>query len=122
MLTEATFEDAFGELSLGDEMCSPYDHTTEVILDIRNSRQGNISSHHVRYHTREQSCITCNKAFNTTKDLKRHIDSVHPNDFTKRYYCKVDGCKYSETMPGSAGFTSKDRWKGCLRNRHGLMV
>ena len=37
MLTEATFEDAFGELYLGDEMRSPYDNATEVILDMRNS-------------------------------------------------------------------------------------
>jgi hypothetical protein len=117
MLTEATFEDAFGELYLGDEMRSPYGDATEVILDIRNNRQGNISSHHVRYHTRDQWCITYNKAFNTAKDLKRHIDSVHPNDFTKRYYCTVDGCKYSETMRGSAGFTRKDGWKRLLRNR-----
>jgi hypothetical protein len=122
MLTEARFEDAFGELYLGDEMRSPYDDAAKVILDIRNRRQANISGHHVRYHTRDEWCITCNKVLNTTKDLKRDIDSVHPNDFTQRYYCTVDGCKYSETMPGSAGFTRKDGWKRHLRNRHGLVV
>jgi hypothetical protein len=37
MLAEATFEDAFGELSMGDEIGSSYDDATEVILDMRNS-------------------------------------------------------------------------------------
>jgi hypothetical protein len=60
MLTEAMFEDAFGELQLGDEMRSPYDDATEAILDIRNRRQGNISSHHVRY-TRDEWCIHATK-------------------------------------------------------------
>jgi hypothetical protein len=37
MLTEATFEDAFADLYLGDEMRSPYDNATKVILDMTNS-------------------------------------------------------------------------------------
>ncbi|TVY13539.1 hypothetical protein LARI1_G009266, partial [Lachnellula arida] len=37
MLAEATVEDAFSELYLGDKMRSPYDDATEAILDMRNS-------------------------------------------------------------------------------------
>ncbi|KAN0089141.1 hypothetical protein V8E51_019401 [Hyaloscypha variabilis] len=79
-------------------------------------------NHHVRYHARDERCTLCNTAFNTPKDLRRHINSVHSDNDTKRYYCTVNGCKYSGSVAEPVGFTRQDGWRRHLRDRHKLVV
>jgi uncharacterized Zn-finger protein len=38
----------------------------------------------------------CDAGFGTITHLRRHINSVHKTDV--RYYCEVQGCKYSESQ------------------------
>ncbi len=94
--------------------------TQHLSLDLLNTDV--ISSHHVRYHARDERCTLCNAAFNTPKDLRRHMNSVHSDNDRKRYYCTVNGCKYSGSVPEPIGFTRQDAWRRHLRDRHKLVV
>lgn len=76
--------------------------------------------HHVRHHEKPVACQACPRSFPTTKDLRRHINSVH--ETTRTWYCTVVGCKFSKISTGGVGgksFTRKDNWRRHMKDIHG---
>jgi uncharacterized Zn-finger protein len=71
----------------------------------------------MRCHDKSKTCPTCPESFATTKDLNRHINSVHQT--TKRFYCTVARCKYARLAVGGASFARKDNWRRHMRDKHG---
>ena len=78
-------------------------------------------STHKRVHTLPFKCTipSCRSAgFRYSKDLDRHVDSVHKNDVpgTRRFYCPVKTCKYSKEY--GKGQARLDNMKRHMRTAH----
>ena len=75
-------------------------------------------SRHKKSHTRPAKCIHCGAGFETSKDVSRHINSIHAP--TKLFFCTFQGCKFSRSTADSHGFPRKDNWRRHMKSRHGL--
>jgi uncharacterized Zn-finger protein len=74
-------------------------------------------SHHMRYHTKQKVCETCQASFGTVTHLERHINSVHKT--AKVYHCTVVGCNYFKTANPPKSFSRKDNWRRHMIEQHG---
>lgn len=73
---------------------------------------------HKKSHTRPAKCTHCGAGFETSKDVSRHINSIHAP--TKLFFCTFQRCKFSRSSADSHGFPRKDNWRRHMKSRHGL--
>ncbi|KAF8855525.1 hypothetical protein BDZ45DRAFT_502834 [Acephala macrosclerotiorum] len=71
---------------------------------------------HLKSHTRPSQCPHCGRGFETSKDVKRHVNDVH--ETTKRFFCSVSDCRFSRTAGEGSGFKRKENWKRHVRSKH----